>query len=84
MNEVQDVGAIGVILGWVQVIRGVVPDSWRRALPLFALALGLIYSLVFRTGATLGQRLAAGITLGFAAAGTFSGAKKLMERKGAP
>lgn len=85
MNDVAaDAGAAGVIIGWVQVVKGIIPESWSKWLPLVAIALGVVYTLVVNP--SLEQPIAAqigkGIMIGFTAAGAFTGIKRLANKTG--
>lgn len=77
-----DAGAVPVILGWCQMVKGLVPESWKRFIPLFAVGAGVLYATAIKPGeGALGQRIALGFMLGMTAAGTWSSGKSLIQKK---
>jgi hypothetical protein len=79
-TAIYDSGAVVAVIGWVNLIRRVVPDAWSRWMPIVAVACGCLYSLQVRPlGASGGilPALMAGVTVGLSAAGAYAGTKKL-------
>lgn len=73
------------VIGWVRIIKDLIPDTWVRLLPLFAIVLGEIYAFSLRSGcASIAQCVFVGLVIGLSAAGAYSGAKNLVERRPAP
>ena len=80
MNDVlMDGGAVGVIVGWVQVVKSMVDDSWNRWLPLLAIILGVIYAVAVnpQKEQPIFAQIGKGVILGFTPAGTFKGVKSI-------
>jgi len=83
MNDpIQDAGASGVILGWVQVIKGLVPKSWARYLPVACVLLGEVYVWGFGDPAEpVLKKIVRGFVVGLTAAGVYAGTKATFEKK---
>lgn len=65
-----DAGAMGLIVGVVQVVKAMIPDTWKKFLPLFAIVFGVVYTTLLRPEALeLGQQILLGLTLGLGAVG---------------
>lgn len=79
---VKDAGAVGAIVGIVQLIKTMTPEKLYKWLPLAALALGVAYSFAARqAGTDAFTRIMMGLQLGLAAAGSFSMVKNLAHKQ---
>lgn len=82
MNPVQDGGASVVIIGWLQIVKNIVPETWGRFLPIFGIILGVVYTFGFcAAGEPVGQKIVRGLITGLTASGLFSSTKNLFEKK---
>lgn len=81
-TTLQDAGAAGVIVGWAQTLKTILPNSWTRFIPLVCVGLGVVYTFGFSPEASpIGAKVVKGIMVGFTAAGIFSGTKATFEKK---
>jgi len=81
-TTLQDAGAAGVIVGWAQTIKTILPDSWTRFIPVACIGLGVIYTFGFGgEEIPVGAKIVKGVMVGFTAAGIFSGTKATFEKK---
>ena len=85
MFHVEDSAAVVTILGWVEAVKGFVPDSLKKLLPLLAVGLGVAYAFGVKPNNNSGtvQTLILGVVLGLTAAGTYSAVKNGAEKMAA-
>lgn len=77
-----DSAAVASIVGWTNVIRGFMPDSWSKYLPIFAIVFGVLYAIQLRPEGPKGgiiPCLLTGGMLGLSAAGAYRGSKVLTD-----
>lgn len=81
--NLEDTSAPVAINGWVQIVKGFIPESWRDKLtPVLVIGMGIAYAFVFKPGPVSDwkQSLALGVLLGLTAMGTFVGVKKAFSK----
>lgn len=77
---VSDGVAVLMVVGLVQLVKDMLPATWSKFLPAFALAFGIIWvTLLHPTELAIGQQIIAGVTIGLMAIGGQSGTKNLAE-----
>ena len=81
MNEYQDAGAAGSIVFFIAAVKSRIPDRFRKWIPCIAVALGMVYGSLIRSGGGLLPSLTAGAYSGLAAVGTQDGAKVTLRKK---
>lgn len=71
--HVEDGAATATITGWVQLVKGWLPEKHWKFLPAVSIGCGILYALAAKPGSSgMGQRLLAGVILGLTASGLFS------------
>lgn len=77
---VVDAGAVGAVMGWLQAIKGFMPEKAKKFLPVLAVVLGVAYAFLMRPGCSAGMECAVvGLGIGLSASGLFSGVKNGLE-----
>lgn len=80
--ELQDGVAVPTIVGLANRLKVYVPDAGKKWMPLVVIALGLCYAFCYSAGAPLHILATRGLTIGFAAAGVYDGARALTRKIG--
>ncbi len=74
-----DIGLIAVIVGLVEVIKGLVPDAYKnianRLSPVVAIGLGIAAGYVYIAPGQPEMAVLSGIVMGLSASGLYSGTK---------
>ncbi len=80
-----DGAAIMTVIGYCNILRAHLPEAWTRFMPLAAVAMGILYALVYRPGCTgRPECLVAGFAIGISASGVYSGGKSLAQKPAPP
>lgn len=76
-----DIGLIAVIVGLVEVIKGLVPEAYKdvasRISPVVAIGLGIAAGYVYIAPGDVRMAILAGVVMGLSASGLYSGTKSL-------
>lgn len=76
-----DIGLIAVIVGLVEVIKGLVPDAYKsvanRVSPVVAIGLGIAAGYFYIAPTDPKTAILAGVVMGLSASGLYSGSKSL-------
>ena len=77
-----DLTAIPIISGWVGILKGLIPDEWKKkGLPILSVICGLIYAFSIKDNCgTAMNAMMMGVTLGLSAVGTHSALKNGIEK----
>lgn len=78
MNPLIDVGAVGLIIGVIEVVKNF--GMAHKFAPLAAIGLGITYSVSFiEPGMTVAGAIWQGVIIGLSAAGLYSGTKATLK-----
>ena len=79
--NVGDIGLIAVIVGLVEVVKGVVPSAYadlvKRLSPVISIALGIAAGFVYVSPGQPAMAVLSGLVMGLSASGLYAGTKTL-------
>lgn len=78
-----DATAITAVIGYSEQVKRFLPEKFARHMVIVSCLMGIFYALTIRPVASkqdIFQAVSAGVTIGLAASGGYSGMKRLIEK----